>query len=257
MPQSRVFLLVPAAALTLAVPLALPRAGQTRPPRPSPQTYRWLLPAQHAGVDVVELHPNDCYVVERAAGAVYFGDPPAGVQELQRQLPVPIAHLVDEPGDHPECVTDTCRRDEAVADAIARRLTEAGDARLLRAVDHRPTPLDSSFGGAYTDVGSEERTPFRNGREQRMIYLHLGTAGRSNCYEAKAPRLLSIHIRDFDGHPNRTGVYRGYLYIEHHHPALAGDTVAWQESHQAAPRTHPIGSLVPRLVWPIRAPIGD
>ena len=55
-----------------------------------------------------------------------------------------------------------------------------------------------------------------------MVYLHLGTAGRGNCYEARRPRTLTIHIRDHQRRTDRTGVYTGYLYVEHHHPAPAG-----------------------------------
>ncbi len=218
--------------LTLSVPLALlvsaprPRVAiRQTPTRPTPQTYHWVLPVQHTGVDVATLHPSDCYVVERARGLAYFGVPPPAVVELQRQLSAPVAHIIETTREHPECLLESCLQVDTITQEIERALTESGEPRLLRQVDHQPTPFDSTFGGAYTDVGSEERVPFRNAREQRMIYLHLGTASRSNCYEAKAPRLLSIHVRDYEFHANRTGVYRGFLYIEHHHPPGA-DTVA-------------------------------
>lgn len=222
-----------ACLLALSVPLALvvsaprprPATGQT-PARPTPQTYHWVLPVQHTGVDVATLHPHDCYVVERAQGRAYFGEPPPGVAELQRQLSMPVAHVIETTREHPECLLESCLNVDRITHAIERTLTESGEPRLLRRVDHQPTPVDSTFGGAYTDVGSEERVPFRNGLEQRMIYLHLGTARRSNCYDAKAPRVLSIHVRDFEVHANRTGVYRGFLYIEHHHPSSNADTVA-------------------------------
>jgi len=55
-----------------------------------------------------------------------------------------------------------------------------------------------------------------------MAYLHLGTAGRGNCYEAKVSRTLTIHIRDHQQRTDRTGVYTGYLYVEHHHPVPTG-----------------------------------
>lgn len=212
-------------ALLVSTPRPRPAIRQT-PARPTPQTYHWVLPVQHTGVDVATLHPNDCYVVERAQGLAYFGDPPPGVLELQGQLSTPLAHIIETKREHPECLLESCLQVEKIAHAIDHALTESGEPRLLRRVDHQPTPFDSTFGGAYTDVGSDERLPFRSGREQRMVYLHLGTASRSNCYEAKAPRLLSIHVRDFELHPNRTGVYSGFLYIEHHHPPAGGDTVA-------------------------------
>ena len=44
-----------------------PESGQ-RPRRPDPETYHWVLPAQHSGVEVVDLHPNDCYAIQRAEG---------------------------------------------------------------------------------------------------------------------------------------------------------------------------------------------
>ena len=55
-----------------------------------------------------------------------------------------------------------------------------------------------------------------------MVYLHLGTAGRGNCgncYEAQRRRTLTIQVRDHQQRTDRTGVYTGYLYVEHHHPA--------------------------------------
>ena len=59
-----------------------------------------------------------------------------------------------------------------------------------------------------------------------MAYLHLGTAGRGNCYEAKVPRTLTIHIRDHQQRTDRIGVYTGYLHVEHHHPAPTGRVVS-------------------------------
>ena len=43
--------------------------------RPAPETWHWVLPAQHDGVEVAELHPGDCYVIQEADGLVYFGEP--------------------------------------------------------------------------------------------------------------------------------------------------------------------------------------
>ena len=58
-----------------------------------------------------------------------------------------------------------------------------------------------------------------------MAYRHLRTAARENCYEAEVPRTLTIHIRDSGRGEDRTGVYSGYLYLEHHHPAPHGVVV--------------------------------
>ena len=193
--------------------------------RPDPETYHWVLPAQHSGVEVAELHPNDCYAIQRAEGMVYFGAPLPDVLELQRQLGEPRAHLVDGRDGHdghPECLLGGCFDVSRLRDAITARLLESGDRQYRRPIGHRPTPLDDLRGGAYSDVGSDDRPRYRQAPEQRMVYLHLGTAGRGNCYEAKAPRTLTIHIRDHEQRTDRTGVYTGYLYVEHHHPAPAG-----------------------------------
>jgi len=119
-----------------------------------------------------------------------------------------------------------------------------GDSRLMRQVDHRPSPLDDWFGGAYSDIGSEERETYRNTAEQHMMFRHLATSRRSNCYEAKVPRTLSVHVRDREGHRNRTGVYRGFLYVEHHHPLITGKTIV--QWHPDAGRP-PAGRFV--LAW--------
>ena len=190
--------------------------------RPAPETWHWVLPAQHDGVEVVELHPGDCYVLRQVDGIVYFGEPPPGVLELQERLGDPIVHRVEEVGDHPECRREECIALSRLTRAIVDRLVEAGDRRAMRRADHRPSPLDDMRGGAYTDVGSAERPRYRQTREQRMAYLHLQTAARDNCYAAQVPRTLTIHVRDRQHRPDRTGFYSGYLYVEHHHAPVPG-----------------------------------
>lgn len=188
-------------------------------PRPAPETWHWVLPAQHDGVEVVELHPGDCYVIRQVDGIVHFGEPPPDVLELQARLGEPIAHRVEEVG---ECREDECIAMSRLTQAIVDRLVEAGDRRAMRRADHRPSPLDDMRGGAYSDVGSEERSRYRQTREQRMAYLHLQTAARDNCYAAQVPRTLTIHVRDRQHRPDRTGFYSGYLYLEHHHAPVPG-----------------------------------
>ena len=195
-------------------------AGQDR--RPAPETWYWVLPAQHDGVEVVDLHPGDCYVIRQVDGIVYFGEPPPGVLELQERLGDPIVHRVEEAGDHPECQWEECIAMAPLMRAITARLVEAGDRRAMRRANHRPSPLDDMRGGAYSDVGSAERPRYRQTREQRMAYLHLQTAARDNCYAAQVPRTLTIHIRDRRHRPDRTGFYSGYLYVEHHHAPVPG-----------------------------------
>ncbi len=215
--------------LSLLVPPSLEgrSAGLGQVPRrPDPETYHWVLPAQHSEVEVAELHPNDCYAIQRADGMVYFGEPQPGVLELQLQLGEPHSHLVDGQDQHPECQLAGCRDVSRLSDAITARLLESGNRQYRRLARHRPTPLDNMQGGAYSDVGSDGRPRYQQAPEQRMAYLHLGTAGRGNCYEAKAPRTLTIHIRDHQQRTDRTGVYSGYLYVEHHHAAPAGRVAA-------------------------------
>ena len=201
-----------------------PPAAQ-QPPRPAPQTYHWVLPADQSTVEVATLHPNDCYVIQAADGLAYFGEPTGALRELQKQLPNPGAHLVETLEDHAECRLGTCVRTARIADALEREMSSV-NRRHLRRVDHRPTPIDQWFGGAYTDVGSADRETFRRAPEQRMLFQHLSTARRGNCYEAKAPRTLTIHVRDQGRRTHRTGVYHGFLYIEHHHPEIAGKAAA-------------------------------
>ena len=194
--------------------------------RPDPETYHWVLPAQHNGVEVVDLHPNDCYAIQRADGMVYFGAPLPGVLELQRQFGEPHSHFVDSGDEHPECLLARCLDASRLRDAITARLLGSGNRKYRRLAGHRPTPLDNMQGGVYSDVGSDDRSRYRQAPEQRMAYLHLGTAGRGNCYEARVPRTLTMHVRDYQQRADRTGVYSGYLYVEHHHPVLPGRVAA-------------------------------
>ena len=194
--------------------------------RPAPETWHWVLPAQHDGVEVAELHPGDCYVIQEADGLVYFGEPPPDVLELQGRLGDPVAHLVEEAGDHPECRREECVALSRLTGAITNRLVEAGDRRAVRRANHRPSPLDDMRGGAYSDVGSADRPRYRQTPEQRMAYLHLRTAARDNCYAAQVPRTLTIHVRDRQHRDDRTGFYSGYLYLEHHHAPIPGRVVS-------------------------------
>ncbi len=189
--------------------------------RPQPDTYHWVLPAQHGGVEIVDLHPGDCYVIQQVDGVAYFGDPLPGAFELQRLLGEPLAHLVESTGEHAECTLAGCVDAGRLTGALAALFLDLGTPQGRRPANHRPTPLDGMRGGAYSDVGSDERARYRQAPEQRMVYRHLRTAGRENCYEAEVPRTLTIHVRDGQRRPDRTGVYSGYLYLEHHHPAPA------------------------------------
>ena len=202
-----------------------PSSAAQRDWRPSPETYHWLLPAHHEAVEVVELHPGDCYVIRQVDGLVYFGDPLPGVAELQRHLGDPLSHRVEDADEHPECTREGCLEISRVSQAITTRVLEEGDRRVTRRGNHRPSPLDNMRGGAYSDVGSDARTRFRQTPEQRMAYLHLLTASRENCYEARVPRMLTIHIRDRQYREDRTGFYSGYLYLEHHHAPVPGRVV--------------------------------
>ena len=210
--------------------------AQTPPPRRPPDLYHWVLPVDRAGVDVALLHPNDCYRVQQAVGVARFGSVTPAMIDLQRQLGLPSSHLVDAADAHGECTLSSCRDVTALAESLDRAIrisvgngtsrSRAALDRWVREVDHRPTPFDHWFGGAYTDVGSDDRSMFRKTPEQRMLFRHLSTSARGNCYEAKAPRSLSIHVRDQDATRVRVGVYRGYLYVEHHHPATVGHRAA-------------------------------
>ena len=208
------------------------RAGQTIRP-PPPETFHWVLPAQHREVTVVDLHPGDCYVIQRIDGMVYFGDPLPDVIELQRELGEPLAHRVESADEHPECRLAGCVDIARLTDAITTRLVDFGEERARRLARHLPSPLDGMRGGAYTDVGSPDRPRYRQAPEQRMAYRHLRTAARDNCYEAEVPRTLSVHIRDSDQRRDRTGVYSGYLYLEHHHPEPLGVVAELGPAHPA------------------------
>ena len=206
---------VGAACLAGSIPTAQQR------PRPAPETYHWVLPVDQPAVEVATLHPNDCYVIQAAEGLAYFGEPTPALRELQERLLFPVAHLVETREDHAACTLGSCLQVARIAAALEREMGSV-NRRHLRRVDHRPAPIDRWFGGAYTDVGSADRETYRRAPEQRMLFQHLFTASRGNCYEAKAPRTLTIHVRDQARRAHRTGVYHGFLYIEHHHPEITG-----------------------------------
>ena len=221
------------ASLIGAVPGGRPVGAEQRPRHPAPDTYHWVLPAQHGGVEVADLHPDDCYVIQQAEGIVYFGEPWPELLELQAQLGGPIAHRVETADEHPECQAASCQRLPEVRAALAAIVEADGNPRDLRPVGHRPVPIDGLVGGAYSDVGSDERDRYRRAPEQRMAYRHLSTARRGNCYQAKVPRTLSIHIRDQQRRTSRTGVYSGFLYVEHHHDPSTGRVAdVWAPAHR-------------------------
>lgn len=202
---------------------AAPRAQERQDP--ASETFHWVLPADRDGVEVATLHPTDCYVVHQAEGTVYFGERTAALDTLQRQLPPAGAHRVESPGDHGECADAGCVELARLEEAIEEEM-EAGSRRRRRRAEHRPSPIDRWYGGAYTDVGSDERARFRNAPEQRMVFRHLATARRGNCYEAKALRTLTIHVRDHEQRTGRSGVYHGLLTIRHRHAEGRGGAVA-------------------------------
>jgi hypothetical protein len=210
--------------LTLLAASPEGRAGQVTE-HPPPETFHWVLPAQYREVKVAELHPGDCYVIQQVHGMGYFGDPLPDTLELQRALGEPLAHRVESTEEHPECGLVGCRDIARLAEAITRRLVESGQPRARRLARHLPSPVDGMRGGAYSDVGSSDRSRYRRAPEQRMAHRHLRTASRDNCYEAEVPRSLTVHIRDSGQGRDRTGVYSGYLYLEHHHPAPHGVVV--------------------------------
>ena len=214
-----------AAAAAVSACLAGSYATGQQPRQPEPETYHWVLPVDQPAVEVATLHPNDCYVIQAAEGLAYFGEPTPALRTLQDQLLIPVAHLVETREDHAECTLGVCLEVARIAEALEREMA-AVNRRYLRRVDHRPAPIDQWYGGAYTDVGSADRETFRRAPEQRMLFTHLSTARRGNCYEARAPRTLTIHVRDQAHRTHRTGVYHGFLYIEHHHPAIAGRAAA-------------------------------
>ena len=189
------------------------------------ETFHWVLPADADGVEVATLHPTDCYVVHRAEGIAYFGEPTPALEALHRRLPPAGAHRVATLGAHGECADEGCVEIARVAEALAQEIA-SGERRRGRRADHRPSPIDRWYGGAYTDVGSAERDRFRNAPEQRMVFRHLATARRGNCYEAKALRTLTIHVRDHERRERRTGVYHGLLTVRHRHAEGRGGAVA-------------------------------
>lgn len=210
-----------AAGAVVVACLTGPAVTAQQPSRPAPETYHWVLPVDQSAVEVATLHPNDCYVIQAAEGLAYFGEPTPALRELQEQLLFPVAHVVETREDHAACSLGACVHAARIAAALEHEMRSV-NRRYLRRVDHRPTPIDRWYGGAYTDVGSDNRESFRRAPEQRMLFQHLSTARRGNCYEAKAPRTLTIHVRDQARSPHRTGVYHGFLYVEHHHPEIAG-----------------------------------
>ena len=189
------------------------------------ETFHWVLPADQDGVEVATLHPTDCYVVHEAEGSVYFGERTPALATLQGRLPPAAAHRVETLDEHGECGDAGCVDLARVEEALEREMA-AGSRRSRRGADHRPSPVDHWYGGAYTDVGSDERARFRNAPEQRMVFRHLATARRGNCYEAKALRTLTIHVRDHEKNPRRTGVYHGLLTVRHRHAEARGGAVA-------------------------------
>ena len=189
------------------------------------ETFHWVLPADQDGVEVATLHPTDCYVVHEAEGSVYFGERTPALATLQGRLPAAAAHRVETLDEHGECGDAGCVDLARVEEALEREMA-AGSRRSRRGADHRPSPVDHWYGGAYTDVGSDERARFRNAPEQRMVFRHLATARRGNCYEAKALRTLTIHVRDHEKNPRRTGVYHGLLTVRHRHAEAGGGAVA-------------------------------
>jgi len=202
---------------------AAPRAQERQ--EPAAETFHWVLPADRDGVEVATLHPTDCYVVHQAEGTVYFGERTAPLDTLQGQLPPPGVHRVETLDEHGECADAGCV-DLARLEAAIEQEMETGNRRRRRRADHRPSPMDRWYGGAYTDVGSDERARFRNAPEQRMVFRHLATARRGNCYEAKALRTLTIHVRDHEQRAQRSGVYHGLLTIRHRHAEGRGGAVA-------------------------------
>ena len=219
---SRIVLLVGLCGVAVTMKSVLSAQSESQA---APQLHHWILPVDQSGVEVATLHPNDCYVVRSASGVAFFGQPTDEMRALQRQFVISTAHAVEEVEDHPECTRRACLEVNRLIDQFERAMNGVNQ-RQIRSIDHRPNPADSFYGGAYTDVGSEERERFQNLPEQRMLFQHLETARRDNCYEAKMPRTLTIHVRDHEQRLNRSGVYQGYLYVEHHHPEITGKTVA-------------------------------
>ena len=189
------------------------------------ETFHWVLPAHEDGVEVATLHPSDCYVVHRAEGIVYFGERTEALDAFQNRLPPAGARRVESLGPRGGCEDRSCVDLGRLVAALEEEMASANRRRQRRA-DHRPSPIDHWYGGAYTDVGSDERTRFRNAPEQRMVFRHLATARRGNCYEAQTLRTLTIHVRDHEQRAGRSGVYHGLLTIRHRHAEGRGGAVA-------------------------------
>ena len=219
---SRIVLLVGLCGVAVTMELVLSAQPGSQA---APELHHWILPVDQSGVEVATLHPNDCYVVRSATGAAFFGQPTDEIRNLQHQFVIATSHAVEEVEDHSECTRRGCVEANRLIDQFERAM-DGVNKRQIRSIDHRPNPSDSFYGGAYTDVGSEERERFRNLPEQRMLFQHLATARRDNCYEAKMPRTLTIHVRDHEQRVNRSGGYQGYLYVEQHHPEITGKTLA-------------------------------
>ena len=216
-------LAVAAAVAAAGLGAAEPRAQE--PETSLAETFHWVLPAHEDGVEVATLHPSDCYVVHRVEGVVYFGERTEALDALQSRLPPAGARRVESLGPRGECEDQGCVDLGRLVEALEEEMASANRRRQRRA-DHRPSPVDRWYGGAYTDVGSDERTRFRNAPEQRMVFRHLATARRGNCYEAKALRTLTIHVRDHEQRTGRSGVYHGLLTIRHRHAEGRGGAVA-------------------------------
>ena len=216
---------VAVAAMVAAAGLGAAELPAQAPETSLAETFHWVLPADRDGVEVATLHPSDCYVVQRAEGVVYFGERTEALDVLQSRLPSAGAHRVESLGPRGECEDEGCVDLARLAEALEEEMASANRRRQRRA-DHRPSPIDNWYGGAYTDVGSDERARFRNAPEQRMVFRHLATARRGNCYEAKALRTLTIHVRDHEQRAQRSGVYHGLLTIRHRHAEGRGGAVA-------------------------------
>ena len=129
-----------------------PEAAEQTRRRPRPETYHWVLPAQHGGVEVADLHPGDCYVIQEAEGMVYFGEPWPELTALQAELGDPISHLVETSDEHPECLDGLCLQlarvraaltvmEQALSDehavAFWRRAVQGAFALVLLQLYHR------------------------------------------------------------------------------------------------------------------------
>ena len=71
------------------------------------------------------------------------------MRKLQRQFVISTAHAVDEVEAHPECTRLGCLEVNRLIDQFERAMA-AVNRRQRRSFDHRPSPADSFYGGAYT-----------------------------------------------------------------------------------------------------------